>query len=97
MGIVSAPSYRREMTAHVRPVGVLLREWRQRRGLSQLDFACEADVSARHLSFVGTGRSVPSREMILHLAERLESAEEYAEVDRQDVSRSRRNVDRGAR
>lgn len=54
------------------PIGALLREWRQRRRLSQLDLACEADVSARHLSFVETGRSLPSRPMLLHLAERLE-------------------------
>jgi transcriptional regulator with XRE-family HTH domain len=54
------------------PVGSLLREWRMRRRMSQLDFACEADISARHLSFLETGRSLPSREMVLHLAERLE-------------------------
>jgi transcriptional regulator with XRE-family HTH domain len=55
-----------------RPVGDLLREWRQRRRLSQLDFACLADISTRHLSFLETGRSQPSREMLLHLAERLD-------------------------
>lgn len=54
------------------PVGELLREWRQRRRLSQLDLALEADISTRHLSFVETGRSQPSREMLLHLAERLD-------------------------
>jgi transcriptional regulator with XRE-family HTH domain len=48
-----------------------LRHWRQHRRLSQLDLAEEAEVSARHLSFVETGRSVPSREMVLRLAERL--------------------------
>ena len=48
-------------------VGVLLRDWRQRRHLSQLDLAVEAEVSARHLSFVETGRSKPSRELVLHL------------------------------
>lgn len=53
-------------------VGPLLRDWRQRRRLSQLELALEADVSARHLSFVETGRSRPSAEMVLHLAERLE-------------------------
>jgi len=53
-------------------VGVLLRDWRKRRHLSQLDLACDADVSARHLSFLETGRSQPSREMLLHLAEQLE-------------------------
>jgi transcriptional regulator with XRE-family HTH domain len=54
------------------PVGDLLREWRQRRRLSQLDLACEADISAKHLSFLETGRSLPSRDMLIHLAERLE-------------------------
>jgi transcriptional regulator with XRE-family HTH domain len=60
------------MPNHARPVGHLLREWRHRRRLSQLDLACEAGVSTRHLSFVETGRSVPSRDMLLHLAEQLE-------------------------
>lgn len=55
-----------------RPVGDLLRGWRQRRRLSQLALALEADVSARHVSFVETGRSLPSRTMLLRLAERLE-------------------------
>src|SRR3954454_10200248 len=54
------------------PVGALLRTWRQRRRLSQLDLSSEAGVSARHLSFLETGRSRPSREMVLHLAEQLE-------------------------
>ena len=53
-------------------VGPLLREWRTRRRLSQLDLALEAEVSARHLSFVETGRSRPSAEMVLHLAEQLD-------------------------
>jgi len=52
--------------------GDLLREWRQRRRLSQLDLALAANVSARHLSFVETGRSRPTSEMILHLAEHLD-------------------------
>src|SRR5437868_12708099 len=51
--------------------GVLLRDWRQRRRMSQLDLAVEAEVSTRHLSFVETGRSRPSRELVLHLAEHL--------------------------
>jgi transcriptional regulator with XRE-family HTH domain len=55
-----------------RSVGDFLREWRQRRRMSQLDLACEANISTRHLSFLETGRSVPSREMLLHLAERLD-------------------------
>jgi transcriptional regulator with XRE-family HTH domain len=54
------------------PFGAHLRHWRQHRRLSQLDLAGEADISTRHLSFVETGRSVPSREMVLRLAERLD-------------------------
>lgn len=53
-------------------VGLLLRDWRQRRRLSQMELALEAGVSTRHLSFVETGRSRPSAEMVLHLAERLD-------------------------
>jgi transcriptional regulator with XRE-family HTH domain len=64
------------MTATVRVsesrIGGLLRDWRQRRRLSQLDLALEAGISTRHLSFVETGRSRPSPEMVLHLAEQLE-------------------------
>jgi transcriptional regulator with XRE-family HTH domain len=60
------------MRTATRAVGDHLREWRQRRRMSQLDLALEADISARHLSFVETGRSAPSREMVLHLAEQLE-------------------------
>src|SRR5690242_5385949 len=52
-------------------VGDHLREWRQRRHLSQLDLAVDAEISARHLSFVETGRATPSRDMVLKLAERL--------------------------
>lgn len=63
--------YGRPMKTRVRPVGEHLREWRQRRRLSQLDLACAADISARHLSFLETGRAQPSREMVLHLAEEL--------------------------
>ena len=53
-------------------VGLLLRFWRERRRLSQLDLALAADISPRHLSFVETGRSRPSAEMVQHLAECLE-------------------------
>jgi transcriptional regulator with XRE-family HTH domain len=53
------------------PVGALLRGWRERRRLSQLDLAMQAGVSARHVSFVETGRSQPSREMVLRLADEL--------------------------
>jgi transcriptional regulator with XRE-family HTH domain len=59
-------------TAPVRPVGELLREWRERRRLSQLDLSIQAEISARHLSFVETGRSRPTPEMILRLTEQLE-------------------------
>jgi transcriptional regulator with XRE-family HTH domain len=59
-------------SVQTQPVGSLLRDWRKRRHLSQLDLACDADISARHLSFLETGRSLPSREMLLHLAEQLE-------------------------
>jgi transcriptional regulator with XRE-family HTH domain len=52
--------------------GELLRQWRQRRHLSQLDLAIEANVSSRHLSFVETGRSRPTSDMILRLAEHLD-------------------------
>jgi transcriptional regulator with XRE-family HTH domain len=53
-------------------IGDHLREWRQRRHLSQLDLAGDAEISARHLSFVETGRAAPSRDMVLKLAERLD-------------------------
>jgi transcriptional regulator with XRE-family HTH domain len=52
--------------------GELLREWRRRRNLSQFELAGRSAVSGRHLSFIETGRSRPSREMILHLAQRLD-------------------------
>ncbi|WP_431900617.1 helix-turn-helix domain-containing protein [Nonomuraea sp. bgisy101] len=54
-----------------RPAGELLREWRHRRGLTQLDLAIQAEVSARHVSFVETGRTIPSSAMVLRLAEHL--------------------------
>jgi transcriptional regulator with XRE-family HTH domain len=53
-------------------VGPLLREWRQRRHRSQMDLALESGVSARHISFLETGRSNPSREMVIGLATNLE-------------------------
>lgn len=67
MDIALAPA-----PAAARSFGEHLRDWRLRRRMSQLDLAGEADISTRHLSFVETGRSVPSREMVLRLAERLE-------------------------
>ncbi|MCY0939714.1 helix-turn-helix domain-containing protein [Streptomyces sp. H34-S4] len=53
-------------------VGLLLRDWRQRRKYSQLDLALRADTSTRHLSCVETGRARPSRDMVLRLAEHLD-------------------------
>src|SRR5689334_11129642 len=60
--------------AHVppRPVGELLREWRERRRLSQLELSSRAGVSTRHLSFVETGRSRTTPEMIVRLSDELE-------------------------
>ena len=51
--------------------GDLLRQWRQRRRMSQLALSNQAEISSRHLSFIETGRSQPSREMVMHLAEEL--------------------------
>src|SRR5690349_1319933 len=66
--------YRRGMVATAAPVSVghMLRDWRVRRRMSQLDLATAAGISSRHLSFVETGRARPSREMVLHLAEYLD-------------------------
>jgi transcriptional regulator with XRE-family HTH domain len=55
-----------------RPAGELLRQWRERRRLSQLELSIQADISTRHLSFVETGRSAPSRDMVLRLAGELD-------------------------
>src|SRR3954467_11901984 len=52
-------------------VGQLLRDWRTTRRMSQLELSVQAGVSARHLSFLETGRSRPTKEMILRLAEEL--------------------------
>src|SRR3954447_17942974 len=60
------------ITLEVMSVGPLIRTWRQRRRLSQLELALDAGVSTRHLSFVETGRSRPSERMVIHLAEQLE-------------------------
>lgn len=71
-----AGAYGRAMPTTTAPrtdlAGVLLREWRERRRLSQLDLANLAGTSARHLSYVETGRSRPSREMVLRLGETLD-------------------------
>src|SRR6187200_2450652 len=53
-------------------IGPLLRSWRLRRRLSQMELALDAGVSTRHLSFVETGRSRPSEQMVVHLAEHLD-------------------------
>ncbi len=58
--------------APVSPIGRLLKRWRKTRRMSQLDLALTADASARHLSFVETGRAKPSRDMVLRLTEALE-------------------------
>ncbi|EME24007.1 helix-turn-helix domain-containing protein [Rhodococcus triatomae] len=55
-----------------RPVGTLLRHWRERRRMSQLELAGLAEVSARHVSFLETGRSRPTRAMLLRLSEQLD-------------------------
>jgi transcriptional regulator with XRE-family HTH domain len=61
-----------EAMANTATVGVLLRQWREHRRLSQLDLANNAEISARHLSFLETGRSNPSREMIVRLSQELQ-------------------------
>lgn len=69
-----APRYRPAMAgvaAQALPVGEMLRMWRRRRSLSQLELALDAEVSSRHVSFLETGRAQPSREMLLRLAEHL--------------------------
>jgi transcriptional regulator with XRE-family HTH domain len=60
------------LTRPARPVGELLRDWRRTRRMSQLDLSIETGISARHISFVETGRSRPSPDLILRLAERLD-------------------------
>ncbi|MFH9087239.1 helix-turn-helix domain-containing protein [Streptomyces sp. NPDC017673] len=67
---VSVPTASVDVTG--KGVGPLLRAWRERRRISQLDLALRADSSARHISFVETGRSRPSEEMVLRLAEQLD-------------------------
>lgn len=75
-----APVYRAAMkhaTTSVRklkasPVGQLIKHWRERRRLSQLALAVDAEISTRHLSFIETGRAQPSRDMVLLLARALD-------------------------
>jgi transcriptional regulator with XRE-family HTH domain len=61
------------MTTHASPFGVRLRQWRQHRGLSQLSLAGQVGSTARHISFLETGRSRPSRQMVLRLADSLDT------------------------
>jgi len=63
--------YRPGMDTNPRPIGEQIRDWRQRRRLSQMDLAGDAEMSTRHLSFIETGRSRPSRDMVLRLATEL--------------------------
>lgn len=72
IGRDTALAYSDGMIQASRTVGELIREWRQHRRISQLDLALDAEISPKHLSFVETGRSQPSREMILRLAETLQ-------------------------
>ena len=59
-------------TAPPNDLGVLLRHWRDLRGVSQLDLSFRAGVSQRHISFIESGRSVPSRQMLMDLAQTLD-------------------------
>lgn len=72
MTIVSTGTDSAAATPAGQGVGPLLRAWRERRRVSQLELALRADSSARHISFVETGRSRPSEEMVLRLAEHLD-------------------------
>ncbi|MFJ1812604.1 MULTISPECIES: helix-turn-helix domain-containing protein [unclassified Streptomyces] len=72
MTIVATSTDAASATPAGQGVGPLLRVWRERRRMSQLDLALRADSSARHISFVETGRSRPSEEMVLRLAEHLD-------------------------
>lgn len=60
------------MQPRIRPIGHQIREWRQLRRRSQMDLALDAEISTRHLSFIETGRSRPSRDMVLLIADHLE-------------------------
>ncbi|MFF1742522.1 helix-turn-helix domain-containing protein [Streptomyces mirabilis] len=72
MSIVAAGPIRPSTTPAGKGVGPLLRGWREQRRVSQLELALRADSSARHISFIETGRSRPSEEMVLRLAEHLD-------------------------
>jgi transcriptional regulator with XRE-family HTH domain len=69
---MASKAERKPMNQTESAVGELIREWRSRRRMSQLDLAGEAEISQRHLSFVESGRAAPSREMVMRLAEGLD-------------------------
>jgi transcriptional regulator with XRE-family HTH domain len=71
MEATDAARYHRRVSDAAHTFGPLLREWRQRRRMSQFGLALEGNISARHVSFLETGRAQPSRDMVLHLAEHL--------------------------
>jgi transcriptional regulator with XRE-family HTH domain len=70
-GILGEADYADRMNSKQNNFGALLKTWRKRRHLSQLELVARADISQRHLSFLESGRASPSRSMVLHLAERL--------------------------
>ena len=70
--VMTAPLPTRAAPPEPETIGALLKAWRSRRRLSQFDLALDVGVSARHLSFVETGRSRPSPELLTSLATRLE-------------------------
>src|SRR5687767_13757027 len=77
MAFMRSQRYRPDMSnpaaeLSISAVGGLLRQWRTKRGLSQLDLSLHAGISARHLSYVETGKAQASREMVLRLANALE-------------------------
>jgi transcriptional regulator with XRE-family HTH domain len=61
-----------DLKAAPNPAGILLRQWRDVRGKTQLDLSFDAGVSQKHISFVESGRSTPSRQMLLDLAQALD-------------------------
>jgi transcriptional regulator with XRE-family HTH domain len=67
---MSSSAHRKRQTEN--ELGVLLRYWRQQRSKSQLDLSLDAGVSQRHISFVESGRSVPSKELVLSLSQALD-------------------------
>jgi transcriptional regulator with XRE-family HTH domain len=74
-------------------VGSLLRQWRERRRVTQLELALDAGISARHLSFVETGRSKPGREMLLRVLQQLEVRFPERSLDDPDLAPVREALD----